>query len=239
MECRRGKSRSRSDGGENLGLIGACSLRAAMNDHLRSIQRVQTQSLHVSLLPHRPRTRSKRVLPPHVIPVIHMKRQNNNSRKRIFFLLLFASGRMEVSATETREKELCLGRRSASLRGEELHENWARMALFFGGEIAGGGDFGRGRRRPASSETGEEPGRHFRDRKRVKRERRRRRRRMEERWAGGGERRAAEIAVSRRISCCPSSACFLVFVSVGEMSVQKKDAGSFLQNDTCYVYETT
>lgn len=74
----RWESRSSKCCINNGGLIGPHALRPAMNHHLWRIQRVQPQRINESLLPHRPNTRSKGILPPSVIPVIHMPNQDDD-----------------------------------------------------------------------------------------------------------------------------------------------------------------
>lgn len=112
LERRSRESRCRGDAGENSILVIAKTMGRALDHNLRREHGVLLQGLHIGLLPDRPLARPKRILPPHVIPVVHVVRQHHHRRFQV-----------EVAPPQPRHHQLRRGRGGAALGGEELHHH--------------------------------------------------------------------------------------------------------------------
>lgn len=123
-----------------------------LNNNLRGEQRVKPQSLHVSLLSHSRLAGPKRILPPHVIPVVNVERQHDHRHIQL-----------EIAPPQPRQQELRLRRGGTALRREQLNQNRAVSLSLLLGRLIDRGGFRRAVAvsRRASAETGEETAPHY------------------------------------------------------------------------------
>lgn len=104
--------RRRSDGRDEGDIVISRELGLTLDYNLWGVQRVKPKGLNIGLLPNGPLAQPKGVLPPHVVPIVHVEDQHHHRHLQL-----------EVPPPQPRQHQLRLRRRRTPLRREHLHHH--------------------------------------------------------------------------------------------------------------------
>jgi len=112
LEVGSREPRCRGDGRHKGGIVISTELGLTLDHNLWGVQRVKPKGLNIGLLSNGPLARPKRVLPAHVVPVVHVVGQQHHRHRQL-----------EVAPPQSREHQVRRRRRRASLRREHLRQH--------------------------------------------------------------------------------------------------------------------